>query len=558
MNIEQKEALRQKLAFLYPDNTQEAIDKVFGCIERWSGKIDAYQDGLSEKDSILITYADTLQAPGEAPLQTLRHFVDAYLKDKFSGVHILPAYPYTADDGFSVSDYMAINPELGTWRDIDSLKEHVDLMLDAVINHCSKSHAWFQGYLQGNERYRDYFIERVPGQDYSMVTRPRALPLFTVFQTAEGEKEVWTTFSDDQIDLNYKSIDLMVDILEVLLFYARRGARLIRLDAVCYIWKELGTTCAHLPETHALVQIIRLMMDCCAKGRVLVSETNVPHLDNIGYLGDGTNEAHMVYQFPLPPLVGFSILSGNAAKLSKWAAGLEPLPPGAAYFNFLSSHDGIGLRPVEGILEPDEVQLLLDKCREHGGEVNYKNNADGTVSPYELNITYLNLLSSEKEDPGVSAARLMAASCILLSMAGVPGVYIHSLLGSQNDVEGMRQSGINRRINREKLDYATLCGELQNIPLRKNVFERYLRLLELRREHPAFSPMAAQRVLFLDERLFCLERKAGDETVYILVNVSNEAVVLKNAPSGVDLLSGGSAGGTLEIKPYGYHWICSK
>lgn len=136
--------------------------------------------------------------------------------------------------------------------------------------------------------------------------------MLTEFDTKEGKKSYWTTFSTDQIDLNYQSIDLYKEILSILLYYTQNGARMIRLDAIGFLWKELGTTCMHLPQTHKVVQSFRKILDEAAPGTLIITETNVPHKENISYFGEGEKEAHMVYQFPLPPLVMFSILTGNS------------------------------------------------------------------------------------------------------------------------------------------------------------------------------------------------------------------------------------------------------
>lgn len=287
-------------------------------------------------------------------MQALKTFLDREMEETISGVHLLPMFPYTSDDGFSVQDFREIDPELGTWKDIEALGENYDLMFDAVINHVSKSSVYFQEFLKGNEKYRNFFIVADPDEDYSSVTRPRALPLLTAFETADGEKYVWTTFSEDQIDLNYKEPAVLLEILDILLFYASKGARFLRFDAIGFAWKEKGTTCMHLPQTHELIKLMREVLEECAKGCTIITETNVPHKENISYFGDGTDEAGLVYQFPLPPLTLYSYIVGNAEKLTEWAASLEPTNPQTTYFNFLASHDGIGMRPVEDILSEEE------------------------------------------------------------------------------------------------------------------------------------------------------------------------------------------------------------
>ncbi|MEY2819100.1 MAG: hypothetical protein RL275_2563, partial [Chloroflexota bacterium] len=270
---------------------------------------------------MLITYGDQVQAPNEKPLQTLKTFCDKYLTDVLSSIHILPFYPWTSDDGFSVVDYRQIDPDLGSWDDVSSM-QNFRLMFDGVINHISSQSEWFKAFLHDDPRYRDYFITIEGEPDLSQVVRPRALPLLTSFKTPSGEKKVWTTFSADQIDLNFKNPEVLLEILDILLLYIERGATFIRLDAIAYLWKEIDTTCIHLLQTHAVIQFLRAAISDVAPHVYLITETNVPHSDNISYFGDGTNEAQLVYNFALPPLTLHTFHTGDARILSDWARTL--------------------------------------------------------------------------------------------------------------------------------------------------------------------------------------------------------------------------------------------
>ncbi len=487
--------------------------------------------GLSQRDSILILYGDQVQAPNEKPLQTLKKFCDNYLTGIVNGIHILPFYPWTSDDGFSVVDYRQIDPALGDWDDISAM-QNFRLMFDAVINHISSQSEWFQKFLQDDPRYRDYFITIEGNPDLSQVVRPRALPLLTAFQTPSGEKKVWTTFSADQIDLNFENPEVLLEILDILLLYVERGADFIRLDAIAYLSKEIGTTCIHLPQTHAVVQFLRAALDEAAPHVHLITETNVPHVDNISYFGDGANEAQLVYNFALPPLTLHAFHTGEARVLSEWAKTLTLPSDKTTFFNFLASHDGIGLSPARGILSDDEINLLVDKTLEHGGLISYKHNADGTQSPYEMNINYFDALSnpSGNEPLDLQADRFIASQAIMLSLVGVPGVYFHSLFGSRGWLNGVKQTGRNRTVNREKLQ----VGELQNQladenSLRSKIFAGYCRLLKARSETSAFHPHGTQTILDLHPSVFALERIApdGKSHAQCLHNVKAKTITLE-------------------------------
>lgn len=551
------------LRFVYGADAADLQTQIDALIARYRPKLTASQpDGphLTEKDSVLITYGDMVQADGEAPLATLAAFLQETVADAVNSVHILPFFPYSSDDGFSVIDCTAVDPALGDWDEVARLGGAYRLMFDAVINHISAESAWFQAFLRDEPPYTDYFTVVDPATDLSDVFRPRALPLLTPVTTPSGVKHVWTTFSADQIDLNYASPALLLDVLDVLLTYVERGARLIRLDAVGFIWKEVGTTCIHLPQAHAIIQLMRAVLDQVAPHVVLVTETNVPHQDNISYFGDGRNEAQMVYNFTLPPLTLHAFHTGDATTLSRWAKTLETPSERTTFFNFLASHDGIGLTPARDILSAAEIDRLVDRVQALGGRVSFKTNSDGSQSAYELNINYLDALGvpDEVESAETVTARFLASQAIMLSLAGVPGVYFHSLVGSRSWRAGVAITGRNRTINREKLPRRQLEDELRAPDsLRNRVFTGYCRMLRTRSAEPAFHPNGAQRVLDLHPAIFAVERTApdGHSRVLCLHNVSAETVTVTFEP-GTDLITGHVyPGGPLDVAPYAVHWL---
>ncbi|MGG1687302.1 sugar phosphorylase [Pseudalkalibacillus sp. NRS-1564] len=562
-------SIYNKLERLYGEQRALSVtSEVMELIKSYKRKqIEPEKKWVDEKDIMMITYGDSIKEEGEVPLRTLGEFLSDHLTNEINAVHILPFYPYTSDDGFSVMDYKTINEELGNWDDIQALSNQTDLMFDAVINHISSESNWFKEYLKGNEAYQDYFIEADPEADYSKVTRPRALPLLTKVETNNGEKHIWTTFSEDQIDLNYESDRVLLEVLDILLTYVEKGARFLRLDAIGFMWKKLGTTSIHLEETHLLVQVMREVLEEAAPGTIVITETNVPHKDNISYFGDGSNEAHLVYQFPLPPLTLHSFQTGDASELTKWAKSLEATTETTTYFNFLASHDGVGVRPVEGILSASEVQRMADKVQENGGYVSYKNNGDGTKSPYELNINYLDAISNNGESNEKKAKRFIAAQSVLLSLMGVPGIYVHSLLGSQNDQSGVDETGRYRSINREKLTRSTLEDELQKEgSLRNLVFNDLKKLIRTRKSTKAFHPNASQEVLEMDQRIFSVVRtneQTGDRVVAI-TNVSDDTVTLKREildlyfdGTAFDLISECEISSNITLSPYEVLWVCA-
>jgi sucrose phosphorylase len=540
---------------LYPRDSEMLVDGLQALKERY-GNTSARKTALSHRDSILITYGDGIRRSGEKPLSTLNELATQYLSDCISAIHLLPCFPYSSDDGFSVIDYYRINPDLGDWPEIATLSKGFDLMFDAVINHMSQESEWFQAFLRGEPRYQNYFITADPSEDHSRVVRPRALPLLHPFEKEGATVHVWTTFSRDQVDLNYKDAGVLLQVLDILLFYTSRGARYLRLDAIAFLWKETGTPCIHLDETHAVIQLMRSVLDDICPGTVLITETNVPHSENISYFGNGGNEAHMVYNFTLPPLLAHSLHSGEIDTLTNWARSLD-IPPETCFFNFTASHDGIGVRPLQGIVPDTAVTELAGYAEAHGGFVSYKDNGDGTQSPYELNCNYLDLLSSPNENNTLRIDRFMLTQSVMLCMPGVPGIYYHSLLGSCNDRDAALESGIPRRINRAKLDFDSLVQELNNADnYRNRIFTRYKKLLQVRRSQPVFNPYGPA-LYQSDGLLFIITRSSDDEELQAIHNFSGEVQTYN--PGGDDwsdlLGSTVSKEGPITLNPYEFRWM---
>jgi len=521
--------IQEKLQILYPKQADETLAKLKARIDQHpkASKQEAFP--VTEQDVILITYGDQVQDGDQNPLAVQHEFLKDTIHPTVNSVHLLPFFPYSSDDGFSVIDYKAVNPEHGTWEDITAMGDDFKLMFDAVFNHISAQSEWFQAFLRDEEPYKDYFVVMSPDVDLSQVVRPRALPLLTPVETPSGIKHVWTTFSDDQIDLNIMNPDVLVEMIDILLFYVEKGAKLIRLDAIAFLWKIAGTTSIHLEQTHLVIQIMRDALEMVAPDVLIITETNVPHEENISYFGDGTNEAHMVYQFPLPPLILHTMTTGDSTKLSQWAHDLEPVGKQTSFFNFIASHDGIGLRPVTGILSDDEIQTLVDVAQSHGGRVSFRNQSDGTQSPYELNINYFDAINPPDlvdSLPEVAVQRFIVSQAIGLCLAGVPGIYFHSLFGSRNYADGVEQTGRNRTINREKLQRDALQTVLADTSsLRSQVFSAYMNLISIRREQPAFHPIADQKIHMLDSSVVVVERHNTDTNDRIIAvnNVTNQS-----------------------------------
>lgn len=537
----------------YKNNFKEQLIKL---IEEWENTFTEESD-LTENNVYLITYGDSIYEKGNKPLNTLNNFLKEEVHNVITDVHLLPMFPYTSDDGFSVIDYRKINSQLGDWDDIKAFAKDFRLMFDFVANHISKSSEWFQGFLNNEEVYQYYFTQKEEHFDTSKVVRPRISPLFHKYETKEGEKEIWTTFSEDQVDINFKHFPVFLEMTKILLEYIKNGASSIRLDAIGFIWKESGTTCIHLEQVHEIIKLWNTLISIIKPGVQIITETNVPHEENISYFGNGSNEANMVYQFTLPPLVQYSFATKNAKKLVEWAKTIDKVSEKSTYFNFLASHDGIGIRPVEGILKAEEIDLLIKKVKENGGEVSYKSNPDGSQAPYELNINYMDMLEDENENIDQLIQKSLAAHFILLSFIGVPAIYYHSLLGSRNDLKAVKQTGINRRINRERLEVNQLKKELKQDTRRQSVLNGLKELILSRKSSSAFSPYASQTVIESKPEIFAFIRhnEITNERVFCAVNFSNEDSTMKLPFNGKNLQSEETVIDSVKLNAYEFIWI---
>ena len=518
-----------------------------------------------EKDVVLITYADQFSKPDTPGLCTLSAFYQQHLQSSFNLVHLLPFFPWSSDDGFSVIDYHQVNKVCGEWSDIATLHQHTRLMFDFVCNHMSAHSAWFAHYLALDPGWDDFFISIPPSTDLSRVTRPRTSPLLTPFVMANGETRfIWTTFSADQIDLNFANPNVLLSMVNVLLDYLAKGADYVRLDAVGYMWKTPGTSCIHLEKTHLLVKLFRAIANEVAPGTVIITETNVPHKENISYLGNGQDEAQMVYQFSLPPLVLHGIHYGSARALKQWASSLEAGSGTTTWFNFLASHDGIGMNPLRGILPETEIVSLVRDLAMEGALVSYKNNPDGTTSPYEINVTYMDALNKKEDDDDTRLQRFMLAHALLLAFPGVPALYIQSILGSRNDMQGVKAAGHNRAINRQKYILSEIEAELgDKHSLRYRVYHSLSALIQLRIRQPAFHPDNPMQVLESDNAVFAMYRwsEKDHQTLLCLYNLSSREIpwTLPDARRYRDLITERIFEGErpLTLTPWSYMWLKS-
>jgi sucrose phosphorylase len=527
-----------------------------------------HQNNWDQRDMVLITYGNSIKQEGEAPLTTLHRFLNDEVKGFINGVHILPFFPYCSDDGFAVMDYYEVNPPLGDWQAVEGIASEYRLMADLVINHGSSSGQWFQNFIKGEGEGHDYFYTTAPDTPVSQVVRPRTSPLLRETETADGTKYVWCTFSHTQVDFDFRNPEVLKEFINIVRFYLDKGIRIFRLDAVAFLWKKPGTNCLNLPETHEVVRLMRSLIQHAQPDAILITETNIPNRENLSYFGNA-NEAHCIYNFSLPPLLVNTLVTGNCFYLKQWLMSMPPAQNGTAYFNFIASHDGIGLRPAEGLLSEGEIAALISTMQQFGGHISWRTGDNGVKKPYEINIALFDALQGTtkgKDDYNVD--RFICAHAIMLALEGIPGIYIHSLLATSNDIAKLERSGQNRAINRHEWDYDALQTELANPDSQHSrVSSLMKKLVHLRRHQKAFHPNATQFTLHMGEKLFGFWRQSIDrrQSIFCIFNISDTPQDLRIAELNLivtdrwwDLISGhifDDSAEVVTVAPYQVMWI---
>ncbi|HAU14777.1 MAG: alpha-amylase [Pseudomonadales bacterium] len=566
------------LDFIYPD-----IDTVFlarqlietmGLDDQCQQPQD-HQNNWDESDVLLITYADSILNPArqdEKPLLTLYNFLKSRLQDRISCVHILPFFPYSSDDGFAVMDYLAVNESHGEWEDIKRISSEFKFMSDLVINHMSSRSRWFDNFKKRIDPGKDYFFEARPDADVSAVVRPRTSPLLNPVQTEDGERYVWCTFSEDQVDLNFKNPKVLLEFVNIIRHYLEYGVQIFRLDAVAFLWKEVGTPSIHLQQTHEVIKVLRLLIEHYNPQAVIITETNVPNRENLTYFGNA-NEAHVIYNFSLPPLLIYTLIAGNCRHLKTWLMSMPPAQMGTTYLNFIASHDGVGLRPTDGLLQEEEKNQMVSTMQQFGGRITCRRSREGFDKPYEMNISLYDALKGtiEHGPDKWQLQRFVCAHAIMLALEGIPAFYIHSLLGSENDYAKLENTGRNRSINRSQWEVGPLEEQLENkYSHHSKVFTQLSALIDIRKKQPAFHPNATQFTLHLGLQIFGFWRQSmrRDQSIFCIYNISSETqqvalsdINLIGTDNWTDLISGmkiEDQAGTLTLTPYQTLWLSNR
>ena len=500
-------------------------DQIIQIIKKFNQNNSKKKLIISEKTSLVICYGDNINSNQKSSIQVFQNFFKKNLNKYFNAIHFLPFYPSSSDSGFAVKDHYKIEKRIGSWSDIKKISKSSHVMADIVINHSSARGLWFKNFLKKKRPGKDYFLTVNSKFNTSKVVRPRDHKLLKKIDIFGKSDFLWRTFSADQIDLDFKNPSVLLRFIKIMVHLVSNGVTIFRLDAIAYLWKKNGTNCINLKQTHEIVKLLRLISNLLNVETIIITETNLPEKENLSYFGKN-DEANWIYNFSLPPLLIHAFLFENSSYLNKWSKKLPNAKLQNSYLNFIASHDGIGMRPTEGILNERSLNNFLKRLKKNGSKFSYRKVQNKSKKVYEANITVFDALKKSDTDPNGKffLERYIAAHAIMISFEGVPAIYFNSLFGKSNDEAKYVITGNNRDINRYKWSYENITKKLKNKNSKQSIFYQNLgKLLEIKRKQKAFHPNAKRLNINLGSKLFCFKRTSLDkkQTIISITNCSS-------------------------------------
>ena len=548
--------------------TKQNIDllknEIVQLIEDFNKKNQVNKINISEKTSLVISYGDNIYSSQSSSMKIFQKFFQKNLEKLFDTIHFLPFYPSSSDSGFAVKDHYQIDKKIGNWSDLKKISKSKKIMADVVINHASARGLWFKNFLKRKKPGKDYFLTVNSKFNTSKVVRPRDHKLLKKIKIFEKNDYLWRTFSPDQIDLNFKNPSVLLRFIKIIIYLINNGVTIFRLDAIAYLWKQNGTECINLSQTHEIIKLLRVVTSLLNVQTLIITETNLPEKENLSYFGKN-NEANWVYNFSLPPLLIHAFLFENSSYLNQWSRKLPSTKHGNCYLNFIASHDGIGIRPTEGILNEKTLSSFLKRLKKNGSKFSYRKVQNKSKKVYEANITVFDALRKSDFDPKglFFLERYVSAHAIMVSFEGVPAVYFNSLFGKSNDEAKYIITGNNRDVNRYKWNFNNITTKLRDKKSKQSIFYRNIgALLETKRKQKAFHPNASRININLGPKIFCFKRISKDkkQSIICMTNLSSKIQTpnFKKIGNYRDLLNSNlkfREGTALILKPFQTVWL---
>ena len=548
--------------------TKQNIDllknEIVQLIEDFNKKNRLNKINISEKTSLVISYGDNIYSSQSSSMKIFQKFFQKNLEKLFDTIHFLPFYPSSSDSGFAVKDHYQIDKKIGNWSDLKKISKSKKIMADVVINHASARGLWFKNFLKRKKPGKDYFLTVNSKFNTSKVVRPRDHKLLKKIKIFKKNDYLWRTFSPDQIDLNFKNPSVLLRFIKIIIYLINNGVTIFRLDAIAYLWKQNGTKCINLSQTHEIIKLLRVVTSLLNIQTLIITETNLPEKENLSYFGKN-NEANWVYNFSLPPLLIHAFLFENSSYLNQWSRKLPSTKHGNCYLNFIASHDGIGIRPTEGILNEKTLNSFLKRLKKNGSRFSYRKVKNKLKKVYEANITVFDALKKSDFDPKglFFLERYISAHAIMVSFEGVPAVYFNSLFGKSNDEAKYIITGNNRDVNRYKWNFNNITTKLRDKKSKQSIFYRNIgALLEIKRKQKAFHPNASRININLGPKIFCFKRISKDkkQSIICMTNLSSKIQTpnFKKIGNYRDLLNSNlkfREGTSLILKPFQTVWL---
>ncbi len=501
-------------------------DEIIQIIKNFNQKNPKKKIIISEKTSLIICYGDAVYSNEKGSIKVFQSFFQKNLKKYFDTIHFLPFYPSSSDSGFAVKDHYKIEKRIGNWSDLKRISKYNNIMADIVINHSSARGLWFKNFLKRKKPGKDYFLTVNSKFNTSKVVRPRDHELLKKIKIFDKSDYLWRTFSPDQIDLNFKNPSVLLRFIKIMIHLINNGITIFRLDAIAYLWKENGSKCINLRQTHEIIKLLRIISNHLNVETIIITETNLPEKENLSYFGKN-DEANWIYNFSLPPLLIHAFLFENNSYLNKWSKNLPVAKFGNNYLNFIASHDGIGIRPTEGILNNKSLNNFLKRLKKNGSKFSYRKVHNKSKKVYEANITVFDALKKSDYDPKGKffLERYVAAHAIMISFEGIPAIYFNSLFGKSNDEAKYIITGNNRDVNRYKWNYKNIIRKLSDNKTKQSIFySNIANLLSIRRKQKAFHPNGKRYNINLGSKLFCFKRLSLDkkQLIICITNLSSK------------------------------------
>ncbi len=519
-----------------------------------------------------------------------------YLKDLgLTYVHLMPLFKDregNSDGGYAISDYRSVDPKLGTMEDLRALAHDfravgISLVIDFVFNHTADDHEWAIHAQEGDREYMDYY-HTYPDRDIPDRYEHSLREIFPTirrgnFTWHEGmQRWVWTTFNSFQWDLKYANPEVFRAMSEEMLFLANTGVEILRLDAVAFIWKQMGTNCENLPEAHLLIQAFNAVCRIAAPGLAFKSEAIVHPDEVVKYIS--TDECQISYNPTLMALLWEAVATRETKLLKQSVGHRQSLYPGTVWINYLRCHDDIGWSFDNGDawaagINPDDHRNFLNRFYtgsfpgSFATGVPFQHNTD--TGDMRVSGTMASLAGLEQalacQDPvliEMAVRRIRMLYGVLCSIGGIPLIFLGEEWGMLNDYSYLgdkEKKDDSRWVHRPKMDWTLLKELRKKKSVRARIFREMQMLFAQRKNNPAFT----------GSQMRLLETENNHVISYLRWNEGHLLVVVANfsdAPQTVNMRRLRTEGlahffkdtlskrtisthDTLELEPYELLWL---